>query len=67
MKTVRICFKQPDLRAGQMVELDEAGAQRAIDNGEADPVTDEEWEVYQRQIAQAERSPVPRKTHGKGK
>lgn len=48
MKTARICFKQPDPRAGQMVELDEVGAQRAIDNGEADLVGDEEWDAYQR-------------------
>lgn len=68
MKTVRICFKQPDPRAGQMVELDEVGAQRAIDNGEAELVGDEEWDTYQKQLAQAERSPVPRKTtHGRSK
>jgi hypothetical protein len=48
MKTVRICFKGRDSRAGQMVELDEAGARREIENGAADPVSDEEWDAYQK-------------------
>lgn len=59
MKTMRICFRKPDPRAGQMVELDEAGAQREIGNGTAEAVSDEEWDDYQRQIAAAERAPAP--------
>lgn len=58
-KTMRVCFKANDPRAGQMVELDEAGAQRAIANGEAEEVSDEEWRAYQKQMTQAEREPAP--------
>lgn len=65
MKTRRICFRQPDPRAGQMVELDEAGAAREIAAGTAEEVSDDEWTTYQRQIAQAERAPAPaaKKSH----
>lgn len=59
MKTMRICFKAPDQRAGQMVELDEAGAARAIANGEADQVSDEDWDAFQKQLADAERQRTP--------
>lgn len=59
MKTMYICFKKPDLRAGQMVELDEAGAQREIAAGTAEEVSDEDWKAFQRQLAEAERTPAP--------
>lgn len=59
MKTMRICFKKPDRRAGQMVELDEAGAQREIANGTAEEVSDEDWKAFQQQLAEAERAPAP--------
>lgn len=64
VKTMRICFKKPDPRAGQMVELDEEGARRAIENGEADEADDEDWALYQKQLAQAEhtRAPAPATT-----
>jgi threonine synthase len=70
VKTVRICFKRPDRRAGQMVELDEVGAQREIDNGTAEAVSDEEWTAYQRQLAELEKkekapapAPAAKKAH----
>lgn len=56
---MRICFKAPDARAGQMVELDEAGAQREIANGTAEEVSDDDWNTFQQQLAQAERAPAP--------
>jgi hypothetical protein len=59
MKTMRIRFKRPDTRAGQMVELDEAGARRSIENGEAQEVDDEEWDLYQRELREAERKRAP--------
>jgi hypothetical protein len=59
VKTMRISFRKPDRRAGQMVELDEAGAQREIANGTAEEVSDQEWDDYQRQMAAAERAPAP--------
>lgn len=62
MKTMRICFKRPDPRAGQMVELDETGARRAIEAGEANEVDDEEWDLYQRQLKEAERTRAPAPT-----
>lgn len=42
MKTMKIRFKRPDQRAGQEVELDVAGARRAIEAGEADEVIEQE-------------------------
>lgn len=42
MKTLKIRFKAPDQRAGQVVELDVAGARRAIEAGEAEEVVDDE-------------------------
>lgn len=66
-KTVRICFKPRDPRAGQMVELDEVGAQREIDNGNAEEVSDEEWSTYQDQLAKAERAPAPSAKKARGK
>lgn len=77
MKTKRICFKKPDARAGQMVELDELGADREIGNGTAEEVSDDEWNAYQR-ITQPRKSdaaasapspaaPAAKKTSGKGR
>jgi hypothetical protein len=64
MKTMRICFKGRDLRAGQMVELDERGARREIENGNADPVSDEEWEAFQQAAAprKSDLAPAPATT-----
>jgi hypothetical protein len=67
VKTVKICFKAPDRRAGQMVELDEAGARRAIEAGEAEEATDEEWTAYHRMAGDTERQAPAKKTGKRGK
>lgn len=62
MKTMKIRFKAPDQRAGQVVELDVAGARRAIEAGEAEEVVnDEGTKAGEHPAAEPERRRAPAK------